>query len=227
MLSERGISVTIANRGMATPGTLFGLSLKAEDEGVRFVEVEDRLQVERGEKLTVKIGERYEEFDLLVLSTGIVASEDNNYLSFIFGLPLNPDGFFESEDHVATATPVEFSKKGIFVCGLASGPKTLDDSTAEAKAAAQRAAALLTKDRVMGDTMVSRVDTSRCVACLTCVRVCPFSVPHIGEEGVAEILPEECRGCGLCAAACPRKAIQLQHFEDEQLLAQIGAILSA
>ena len=128
---------------------------------------------------------------------------------------------------MATATPVEFSKKGIFVCGVASGPKTLEDSIAEAKAAAQRAATVLSKERIVGGTMVSKVDSSRCVACLTCVRVCPFSVPHIGEEGVAEILPEECRGCGICAAACPRRAIQLEHFEDEQLFTQIEAILSA
>ena len=227
ILADMGISVTVGTKGMVTPGDTFELYLKAKEKGVRFVEVDDRVQIERGEKLIVNFGEGREEFDLVVLSAGIVKSEDNDLLSFIFGLPLNEDGFFEPEDHVATATPVEFSKRGIFVCGVASGPKTLEDSIAEAKAAAQRAATVLSKERIVGGTMVSKVDSSRCVACLTCVRVCPFSVPHIGEEGVAEILPEECRGCGICAAACPRRAIQLEHFEDEQLFTQIGAILSA
>lgn len=227
ILADMGISVTVGTKGMVTPGDTFELYLKAKEKGVRFVEVDDRVQIERGEKLIVNFGEGREEFDLVVLSAGIVKSEDNDLLSFIFGLPLNEDGFFEPEDHVATVTPVEFSKRGVFVCGVASGPKTLEDSIAEAKAAAQRAATILTKERIVGGTMVSKVDGSRCVACLTCVRICPFSVPHIGDEGVAEILPEECRGCGICAAACPRRAIQLEHFEDEQLFTQIGAILSA
>jgi heterodisulfide reductase subunit A-like polyferredoxin len=128
---------------------------------------------------------------------------------------------------VATISPVELSKRGIFVCGLAEGPKTIEESVAQAKAAAQRAATILSKNFVLGSPIVAKINELRCARCLTCVRVCPFSVPHIGEKGVVEILAEECRGCGICAAECPINAIQLEHFRDEQVLTQIEGILSA
>jgi heterodisulfide reductase subunit A len=226
-LHDMGVSVTIGTKGMCTPGSLFASYREAKEKGVNFVEITDGVDIDRGKKLSVAYGKDKEEFDLLVLSTGMIKGEDNEGLSFTFGLPLNEDGFFEVEDHVATATPVEFSKRGIFVCGAAEGPKTLKDSVAQAKTAAQRSVTILAKEHLVGATMVSKVDGSKCVACLTCVRVCPYSVPYIGAEGVAEILPQECRGCGICVAACPRRAIQLEHFEDEQMLNQIEAIFAA
>jgi heterodisulfide reductase subunit A len=66
--------------------------------------------------------------------------------------------------------------------------------------------------------IVSRVDPELCAACLCCVRACPYDVPMISEEGYAVINEAECRGCGLCASECPGKAIQLQHFADEQVV---------
>jgi heterodisulfide reductase subunit A-like polyferredoxin len=72
--------------------------------------------------------------------------------------------------------------------------------------------------------VVSEVDGDRCVACLTCVRSCPYSVPRINEEGVACIEPAACQGCGICASACPRKAIKLRHYSDEQVMAKTAVL---
>jgi len=47
----------------------------------------------------------------------------------------------------------------------------------------------------------------------------------INAEGVAEIEPAMCHGCGICVAECPGKAITLQHFTDEQILAKCQALL--
>jgi heterodisulfide reductase subunit A-like polyferredoxin len=55
--------------------------------------------------------------------------------------------------------------------------------------------------------------------------VCPYDVPFINEEGVAQIDIARCQGCGSCAAECPGKAIQLQHFKDEEILAKSTALL--
>jgi len=62
------------------------------------------------------------------------------------------------------------------------------------------------------------------VACLTCVRSCPFNVPRINEQGVAYIEAAACQGCGICAGACPRKAIKLQHYGDEQVMAKSAVL---
>jgi|GEM_PF-81218 len=59
------------------------------------------------------------------------------------------------------------------------------------------------------------VDERRCVGCLTCVRLCPFSAPSIEEgKGVAYIEPLKCVACGICVAECPVKAIELKLSED-------------
>jgi heterodisulfide reductase subunit A len=43
-------------------------------------------------------------------------------------------------------------------------------------------------------------------------------VPVITDESTAYIEEALCRGCGLCASECPGKAIELQHFSDDQLV---------
>jgi len=54
------------------------------------------------------------------------------------------------------------------------------------------------------------VDPGKCVACLTCVRLCPFGAPRIVDEGYAVIDPELCHACGICVLDCPAKAIELE-----------------
>jgi heterodisulfide reductase subunit A len=68
------------------------------------------------------------------------------------------------------------------------------------------------------------VNPDQCIACLTCVRSCPFNVPKINSDGVAEIEVAACQGCGICTGVCPRKAIRLQHYTDEQILSKIIAL---
>ena len=54
-------------------------------------------------------------------------------------------------------------------------------------------------------------------ACLgggDCVSVCRMNAIHISKDGIAEIKPELCVGCGLCAKACPQKLIQIFPVED-------------
>ncbi len=53
------------------------------------------------------------------------------------------------------------------------------------------------------------VEAGKCVACLTCVRLCPFGAPRIIEEGYAVIEPELCHACGICVLECPAEAIRL------------------
>jgi heterodisulfide reductase subunit A-like polyferredoxin len=47
-------------------------------------------------------------------------------------------------------------------------------------------------------------------------------VPRVDQaEGVITIDPAACQGCGNCASACPRKAIEVMHHRDKQFVAKI------
>jgi NADPH-dependent glutamate synthase beta subunit-like oxidoreductase/coenzyme F420-reducing hydrogenase delta subunit len=60
-----------------------------------------------------------------------------------------------------------------------------------------------------------------CANCLTCVRVCPYHVPVINEEGTVTIRNEQCQACGLCLSICPAYAIKFRAPFVEQAAARI------
>ncbi len=159
-----------------------------------------------------------------MLAAGIV-SADNHRLYELFKVPVNAEGFLV-EAH-AKLRPVDFSSEGIFLAGLAHYPKPLEESIAQAKAAASRAMTLLAKEALLVGGVVAVVDSGRCAACLTCVRTCPYGIPRVDEHSHAVIDASQCHGCGTCAAECPGKAISLKHFTDEQLIAKAHALFAA
>jgi heterodisulfide reductase subunit A-like polyferredoxin len=168
--------------------------------------------------------------DLLVLSTPIVPSPGSHELSARLKVPLDMDGFF-LEAH-PKLRPVDFASDGLFMAGMAHYPKFLDETIAQAQAAAARAAIILSQDSVMTNARVAVVDPAKCVGCLTCVRACPYNVPKVKANftgvgnilGAAFIEPAMCQGCGTCAAECPAQAIQLMHYRDAEMLPKIDAL---
>ncbi len=56
----------------------------------------------------------------------------------------------------------------------------------------------------------------KCATCLTCLRVCPYHVPHLDEGGTIQIPDDQCQACGVCVAACPAKAIVLRKPYDRR-----------
>jgi heterodisulfide reductase subunit A-like polyferredoxin len=158
---------------------------------------------------------------LLVLSSAIIPRE-NEELASLMKLQRTQEGFF-LEAHMKLR-PVDLATEGMYLCGLAHSPKPLDESLSQAAAAVSRACTLLSHDTVSVGGMVAAVEGEKCAVCLTCVRVCPYDVPFINEEGVAQIDAAKCQGCGSCAAECPGKAIQLQHCEDEEIIAKASAL---
>ncbi|RLC64341.1 MAG: hypothetical protein DRI48_07690, partial [Chloroflexi bacterium] len=217
---------------------------EARRQGVVFVQYEfDRKPVIEGldqgsgsEPLTVRVwepslGEELElHSDLLVLSMPVVPPEGVEELATRLKCPLDLDGFF-LEAHVKLR-PVDFANDGVFLAGMAHYPKFLDETIAQAQAAAARAVTILSKDVLEVGGVVARVDADKCVACLTCVRICPYDVPQVRAEftGVGEIVgaayiePAQCHGCGICVSECPAKAIQLLHYRDAQIEAEIEAL---
>jgi heterodisulfide reductase subunit A-like polyferredoxin len=160
--------------------------------------------------------------DLLALSSGMVA-EDTEELASIVKLARTEDGYF-MEDHVKLK-PVDMATEGIFVCGTAHSPKLLPESIAQALAAASRATTYLSKDQLTLSAVTAWVNPELCASCLICVRSCPYGVPVINEDGISEIDEALCHGCGVCAAECPAKAIELNWYEDNQILSKVDALL--
>jgi len=44
---------------------------------------------------------------------------------------------------------------------------------------------------------------------------------------VAYIEAAACQGCGICASLCPRKAITVQHYKDEQVTAKTAVLVGS
>jgi heterodisulfide reductase subunit A-like polyferredoxin len=162
--------------------------------------------------------------DIVVLASAILPNR-NKDLFERFKVPVNAEGFL-IEAH-AKLRPVDFASEGLFMAGLAHYPKPMEESIAQANAAVARALTIISKKGILVGGVVASVSPERCAVCLTCVRTCPYGAPHIGDEGHAVIDPAECRGCGACVAECPGKAITLQHFTDEQIIAKTDALFRA
>ena len=208
---------------------------KARQLGVIFVRytLEDKPEVlETDEGLLVRVFDpilqhRLEiSADLVNLATAVIPA-DNSKLAEIYKLPVNEDKFF-MEAH-AKLRPVDFASDGLFVCGLAHYPKSLDESIGQALAAAGRAATVLAKPSIQISPLVSQVDAEQCIGCGLCAEVCPFGAISLeaveGKGYRANNIPASCKGCGLCAASCPKKAIDMLHFRDEQIMAAVRAIV--
>ncbi|MDQ7826868.1 MAG: FAD-dependent oxidoreductase [Candidatus Eremiobacteraeota bacterium] len=166
--------------------------------------------------------------DLVVLSAATVPSPGAEAFVEIMKVPVTADGFF-LEAHMKLR-PVEFASKGIFLCGTAHYPKFMDETVAQACAAAERAATILSRDFVEVEGIVARVNSNKCIACLTCVRSCPYNVPkilHRTRTATAAYIEEaECHGCGTCASECPAKAITLLHYSDAEVFATSCGLLA-
>jgi heterodisulfide reductase subunit A-like polyferredoxin len=165
------------------------------------------------------------EADTIVLSTGIMAPSDNNKrISDILKVPLNASGFY-LEAHMKLR-PVDFATEGVYLCGLAHSPKFIDENISQARAAAARAATVLSKTYLDVSAQVSFVDQDKCISCMTCVKACPYTAPFCNKDGKAQIEAAKCMGCGLCASECPARAIQLNHFETNQFAVMIKTLFA-
>jgi heterodisulfide reductase subunit A len=159
--------------------------------------------------------------DYLVLATAIVAREDNQNLVELYKCGVNADGFF-NEAH-PKLRPVDMAADGLFVAGLCHYPKPLEETMAQALAAAGRAGVLLSKETLTLSGTISKHNRDICMSCLACLRVCPFGSPYIDEEGRISHDEVKCTGCGICAGVCPAKAFQVQNVRDDQIIAMIDA----
>ncbi len=228
------IDVFIIYRQLRTYGLREDMYRQAREMGVHFLryDYDKQLSVEKdGKNLVVEFTDTVIKrkmaihADFVVLATAIIAPKENP-LANMFKLTLDEDGFIE-EAHVKLR-PVDCTTDGVFICGLAHAPKPLNESIAQAQAAATRAITLLAKSTLQTSGTVAQVNSVFCSGCGVCVKICPYSAlsfiekgPFTGRASVNQIL---CKGCGLCVASCRSGAINLKGFGTDQIMAMINEI---
>ena len=208
---------------------------KASEKGVLFINYEDgrKPQVVNGKgKLEVTFWEpviKQEvtiEPDFVILSAATIPNPDNKRVAEMLKVPLTKDGFF-LEAHMKLR-PVDFATDGVFLCGMAHSPKYIDESIAQACAAAARATTILSKPTLEMEGIVASVNEDLCSGCRICEYLCPYGAIEMKEKDdklVAHVIEALCKGCGACGTACPTKAITMGHFTTEEIVAQVKAAL--
>jgi heterodisulfide reductase subunit A len=183
------------------------------ESGKLFIAVED-----------IQLGQVMElDADMVVLATAIEPPENADEIAATFGLGRTPDGWF-AEAH-PKLRPVETATAGVFLAGCAQGPRDVPDTVAHAGAAAAEVVRLFNQGEVTISPTIAVVDPAKCVGCGECILSCPYTAIWRNNEEKAEVNPALCQGCGTCAAACPSGAIKALHFTDDEIVAQIDALL--
>jgi heterodisulfide reductase subunit A len=237
-LRSRGVDVVILHRDVRVYGRgAEEMYRRARGEGVTFLPYDpddppvfakdgSRVRVSlrlpsRG--LTIEIPA-----DVVVHSLGMVPkAHDTTAMQEMLKVPIGSDGFL-LERHPKFG-PVETNTEGIFLCGCSQSPKDIGDSIAQASAVASKIGALLSRDTITLEPVVSVVNDRLCRGCSACVEVCEFNAIEIGElpdgRRVAIVNEALCKGCGTCAVACPSGAISIRHFTDEMIETMMEAYL--
>ena len=231
--------VFILNHDIRTYGFNEAYYRRAREMGVRFIRFsagcKPELAAENGH-LAVSVDDELLktklkiECDAVVLSTGMTPRDDCGELARKLKLPLTQDGFF-LEAHMKLR-PVDFASEGIYLCGLAHGPKSLNESLIQAGAAAARASTVLSKRRMELDPRISQVVDENCDGCAYCIDPCPYNALTLIEymkdgsiKKTVESDPAKCRGCGVCQATCPKQGIFVRNFRLDQIGAMVEAAL--
>jgi len=206
------------------------------EQGVRFVryDLEKPPQViGNGQAEKVKVWHqlmgREVEFpvDMVVLTTPLIPRPDNEEISKMLKIPLSEQGFF-LEAHLKLM-PVEFATDGIYICGSARWPTDTVEGIAQAYAAAAKAAVPLRRGYVKPEAITAWVDEDKCSGCGICEPLCPFNAIELQSKDstrTSHVTEALCKGCGTCGAACRAGAITMNHFRDEEIVAQIGALFA-
>ena len=184
------------------------------EDGKLIIQVEDTLI---GKQRRIPV-------DMVILSVGLQARADAKEVAIKFGISCSVDEWF-IEKH-PKLDPVATMTDGVFVAGACQGPKDIPSSVAQGSAAAARVMSLIGQGEIEIEAATAVVDDGTCVGCKECIPTCPYQaisfIEYVRKAYINEAL---CKGCGTCVGACLSKSINLKHFTDDQLVAEmVGAM---
>jgi heterodisulfide reductase subunit A len=223
--------IAILYRDMRTFGERELLYKEARAKGVLFIryDVDNKPKVTAdGDKLAVTVTDHVLGRDLIIGADVIglasaIESHKADDLAQMFKVPMDEDGWF-LEAH-QKLRPVDFATDGVFMCGLAHYPKPIEEAVAQAQAAVARAVTVLSSTEIWLSGTVANIELSKCVGCGVCWTVCPYQAIDPDENGLAVVNEALCKGCGTCVAACRSGAPNLRGFTNQDVMAQIEALL--
>ena len=233
-----GIAIYILYRDMMSYGFMETYYTRARKAGVIFIQydVDNKPEVvpdgteADGKTIQVNgydpiLGQKIRiEADLVVLSAGVLPTLDKDIVEF-FGASVDQDGFFMEAE--TKWRPVDSIKEGIFACGLAHSPRSIEETIATAEAAAQKSLRILSQEYLSSGKIVATVRDSLCSLCERCIDACPYGARHLDQDLEKIVInPVMCQGCGSCAAVCPNSASIVEGFMEEQMFEIIEAALS-
>jgi len=197
------------------PAEITNIAETSEEEGKLIVQFEDTL-VGRQSRLPV---------DMVVLSCALEPQLDVEATARLFNISRSADGFF-MEKH-PKLEPVSTMTDGIFLAGCCQGPKDIPDTVAQASAAAAEALSIISRGRVEIEAAAAVIDERICSGCQACLEVCPYSaIDFDKEKKVCRVNQALCKACGACTTACFSDAVSLEHFTNEQIVAEMEGALA-
>jgi heterodisulfide reductase subunit A len=163
------------------------------------------------------------EFDMVVLSSASLPSQGTNQIASVMNIEKTPDGFLK-EVH-ARLDPINTKVPGIYLAGSCQGQKSIDLAVSQAKGAASTAGIPMKNEKYVMELIRAQPIEERCAKCFKCIEACPYGAISINENRLIQVDIIKCRGCGICEATCPSKAIELAHYKDNQYVAYIDELL--
>ncbi|MBR2293100.1 MAG: CoB--CoM heterodisulfide reductase iron-sulfur subunit A family protein [Clostridia bacterium] len=171
--------------------------------------------------------------DMVVLATAIEPDPTARALGTMLTASMDTNDFF-TEAH-PKLRPVESPTAGVFLSGVAQGPKDIPETVAQAGAAAAKVIGLLCKNELTCNPCVAHANEALCNGCSQCERVCPYgaityedkevrSPEFRGIKRIAVVNGAICQGCGACTVTCPSGAMDLKGFSNSQIMAEVDAI---
>ena len=156
---EHGVECTLFYMDIRAHGKGFDSYFeRAKAQGIRFIRSRPSRIDEIGSSSNLSVGYvteegsyRADEFDLVVLATGLNPASRAREMARTFGIALDANGFAASR----SLEPVRSSRPGVFLCGPFAEPKDIPETVVEASSAAAEAMVLLAESR---GTLVTKTE---------------------------------------------------------------------
>ena len=208
---------------------------RAQEVGVHFIRVklDNRRIIENPETKNLTVCAETEEgkpvkveTEMVVLANASIPAVNSKELAKMLNIPLGKDGYFaECQPKIR---PIDTDVPGVFLAGACQGLKDIPYSVAQGSGVAAQAAAVLSQKAWAVEPIVARVNEDACSGCKVCESVCSYhaiNIENIKGKDLAKVTEGLCRGCGICASSCPVDAITMPNYTDEQIMAQIKAVM--